>query len=125
MKKCKHPNCNSCANQSTKDYVAGSGYCLESKSGFLVVSRKNISLQDFVSEVGCASYKPKNGKSGNPPLYMQNASEAYDKFLTIASALPKNERKKLHDMLKKAFAGCEDTCKRKHCPLDECCCEDN
>jgi hypothetical protein len=49
-------NCDTCDHLSKKDYPAGRGYCLKSKSGYLMESRRNISLKDFVAEVGCASH---------------------------------------------------------------------
>jgi len=44
--------CETCEHLSNEEYPAGSGYCLNSKSGFLMT----IQMKSLINEVGCASH---------------------------------------------------------------------
>ena len=52
------PNCGDCPYFSKPNYIAGSGYCLKSKSEFFMQSQRGFELIKFVEELGCL-YHPR------------------------------------------------------------------
>lgn len=49
--------CETCEYQSKSDYIAGSGYCLKSKKGYLTSSNnRGFTLEEYTSALGCASH---------------------------------------------------------------------
>ena len=53
-----HPlRCETCDYQSKADYIAGRGYCLKSKKGYLTYSNNHgFTLEEYTSALGCASH---------------------------------------------------------------------
>lgn len=49
--------CETCEYQSKSDYIAGSGYCLKSKKGYLTSSNnRGFTLEEYTSALGCTSH---------------------------------------------------------------------